>query len=90
MSGVNCITSVGAAEVEWRRNGVCCRDGADDDEEVCREVRATAGVRPVVAKLWELELGPGSENRTRFLGFFGVLVAVVKAGLTLLLTVDDS
>lgn len=51
MSGVNCITSVEAtADVEWRRKGVCCRDGTDDDDaELCREVRSTAGVSPVAA-----------------------------------------
>lgn len=39
-----------------------------------KEVRFIAGVKPVEEKSLPFSRGPGSEKRTRFLGFLGVVV----------------
>lgn len=52
------------------------------------EVRFIAGVRPVEHDGVSSKRGPGSENRTRFLAFFGVLavVSLSMAGIVSVVT----
>lgn len=47
-----------------------------------KEVRFSAGVKPVEEKSLSLSRGPGSEKRTRFLGFLGVVVLEAEVGTT--------
>lgn len=51
-----------------------------DLEPLIKEVRCIAGVRPVEPMSLSRSRGPGSENRTRFLDFFGVTAAAVRLG----------
>lgn len=66
----------GADLRRWARPlGVPLPDLEQSMPDSINEVRFIAGVRPVEQTGVSSSRGPGSENRTRFLAFFGVLAA---------------